>query len=485
MTSMRSRIAACGVVACLALIGPATAQTAARGTAKADRVLLISIAGMHDFDLTRFIAAHPDSALARLSKRGATYTRATTPAPSDSFPGMIALVTGALPKQTGVFYDDTWDRALSPAGSDCAKHGAAAPFDADVDLDGDKLDTTIDEAKLPRDPARGCKPVWPHQYLRVNTIFEVIKAAGGRTAWADKHPSYEILRGASGKGIDDLYTPEINAGKADTTVEKAIPNDELRVAAVLNQIAGKDSSGAAAAVPVLFGMNFEAFSVAQKNSVGYLDAAGAPNPEMIRALSAIDESLGRILAALESAGLSARTAIAITAKHGQSPVDIGKKRIVDSKALKSAVGDALAYQTADDVALLWLTDGAKASAVRSALEARRGELGIRKIHSGKALLAEFGDPARDSRVPDLIIESEPGVIYTKPTATKVAEHGGFAAEDRHVALLVALPGGRATTVTTKVETRSVAPTILRILGLDLHRLDATSTGVRPLPQLGF
>ena len=33
---------------------------------------------------------------------------------------MIALVTGALPKQTGVFYDDTWDRALSPAGSDCS-----------------------------------------------------------------------------------------------------------------------------------------------------------------------------------------------------------------------------------------------------------------------------------------------------------------------------------------------------------------------------
>jgi hypothetical protein len=485
MKGMSRRIAAYGLAACMASAAPAAAQTAGPSAAKADRVLLISIAGMHDFDLTRFVAAHPDSALAKLRQRGALYTQALAPRPSDSFPGMIALATGALPKRTGVFYDDTWDRALSPAGSNCSKTGAAAPFDADVDVDGDKVDTTVDEAKLPRDPAKGCAPVWPHQFLRVNTIFEIVKAAGGRTAWADKHPSYEILRGPSGKGIDDLYTPEINAGKADTTVEKAIPNDELRVAAVLNQIAGKDSAGGAAAVPALFGMNFEAFSVAQKNSAGYLDAAGTPNPEMIQALTAIDQSLSRMLTALESAGLSPRTAIAITSKHGQSPVDVGKKRIVDSKLLKSVVGDALAYQTADDVALLWLTDRAKAPAVRSALEARRGELGIRKIYSGKTLLAEFGDPAHDSRVPDLIVETESGIIYTKPTATKVAEHGGFTMADRHVALLVALPGGRASTVTEKVETRAVAPTILRILGLDLKRLDATSTGVRPLPQLGF
>jgi hypothetical protein len=485
MTGMCSRVAACGMAAFLTFVIPTAGQTAARSGAKADRVLLISIAGMHDFDFARFVASHPDSALAKLRKRGALYTQALAPAPSDSFPGMLALVTGALPKQSGIFYDDTWDRALSPAGSDCSKKGAAAPFDADVDVDGDKVDTTVDEAKLPRDPAKGCRPVWPHQYLRVNTVFEIVKAAGGRTAWGDKHPSYEILHGPSGKGIDDLFTPEINAGKADTTVEKAIPNDELRVAAVLNQIAGKDSAGRAAAVPTLFGMNFEAFSVAQKNSAGYLDAAGTPNPEMVRALTAIDQSLARIVAALDSAELGARTAIAVTAKHGQSPVDISKKRIVDSKLLKSVVGDALAYQTADDVALLWLTDRSKTPAVRNALEARRGELGIRKIYSGKALVAAFGDPARDSRVPDLIVETESGTIYTKPTATKVAEHGGFTMADRHVALLVALPGAKATMVTTKVETRSVAPTILRILGLDPKRLDAISTGVRPLPQLGF
>src|SRR5262249_4828232 len=155
-----------------------------------------------------------------------------------------------------------------------------------------------------------------------NTIFEVVKAAGGRTAWGDKHPAYEVLQGRSGKGVDDLVTPEIAAGKSDQSVDKSIVNDELRVAAVLNQIAGKDSSGAPAAVPMLFGMNFETLSVAQKYTSGYVDGAGAPNPEMEKALAAIDQDIGRILAALDAAKLGSRTAIIVTAKHGQAPVDV-------------------------------------------------------------------------------------------------------------------------------------------------------------------
>ena len=72
-----------------------------------------------------------------------------------------------------------------------------------------------------------CEPVYPHQYLRTNTIFEIIKNAGGLTAWSDKHPAYEVLSGPSGKGIDDLFTPEINsqlpARRRAMTTPPAIP----------------------------------------------------------------------------------------------------------------------------------------------------------------------------------------------------------------------------------------------------------------------
>jgi len=64
---------------------------------------------------------------------------------------------------------------------------------------------------LPRDPTKNCAPVFPHQYLKVNTIFEVVKANRGTTAWIDKHPSYEWTNGPSGKGVDDFYGPEINS----------------------------------------------------------------------------------------------------------------------------------------------------------------------------------------------------------------------------------------------------------------------------------
>jgi len=50
--------------------------------------------------------------------------------------------------------------------------------------------------------------VYPHSYLKVNTVFEVARAAGLRTAWSDKHPAYEILNGPSGAGVQDLFTPE-------------------------------------------------------------------------------------------------------------------------------------------------------------------------------------------------------------------------------------------------------------------------------------
>ena len=73
------------------------------------RVLLISIDGLHAVDLRRYVALNPGSALAQLSAVGRTYTNASATRPSDSFPGLLAMVTGGRPLSTGVYYDDGWD----------------------------------------------------------------------------------------------------------------------------------------------------------------------------------------------------------------------------------------------------------------------------------------------------------------------------------------------------------------------------------------
>ena len=81
-------------------------------------------------------------------------------------------------------------------------------------------------------------------------------------------------------------------------------------------------------------------------------------------------------------------------------------------------------------------------------------------------------PRRDSRTPDIIVLPSAGVIYTKPSATKTAEHGGFSRQDTNVAILIANPGLTPSTIKSPVETTQIAPTILEALGVNPQRLKA-------------
>src|SRR5207248_10592826 len=112
---------------------------------------------------------------------------------------------------TGVFYEISYDRKLSPPGSNCASMGAELALDETIDINPDVQDGGggLDRSKLPLDPAKGCTPVYPHSLVRVNNVFEIIKAAGLHTAWSDKQLGYEIVQGPSGHGVDDLFTPEL------------------------------------------------------------------------------------------------------------------------------------------------------------------------------------------------------------------------------------------------------------------------------------
>src|SRR5215472_13998074 len=88
---------------------PSTAFLDDDSSGKVERVLLISIDGLHEKDLARFVDEHPNSTLAHLSHHGVTYSNASCSKPSDSFPGMLALATGGTPRSTGVYYDDSFD----------------------------------------------------------------------------------------------------------------------------------------------------------------------------------------------------------------------------------------------------------------------------------------------------------------------------------------------------------------------------------------
>lgn len=493
----------------LSLLAPSFAHAEDKDKGDVKHVLLISVDGMHEVDLQRFVSSHPSSSFARLLAHGVHFANAHTSRPSDSFPGLLAFMTGGTPKTHGVFYDDSYDRTLFAPGSNCqGSPGSETLFDESIDYDLTKLDgggpagsDHINPAHLPMRLKNGkCEPVYPHQFQQLNTIMEVIHATGRRTAWSDKHPAYEIISGPSGKGLDELYAPEINSTTvpgqpgADWTTDPSFTRtyDQLKVTAVLNWIKGFDHTGKTkVGVPAIFGMNFQAVSVGQKVTAdGYLDAAATPSPQLQASLDFVDASLGQMLDALADQHIARDTLVIVGAKHGQSPIDVNKLHmligstnpklgsgvradVTDPADLLTNGGVQLAQETADDVALIWLKNQGDADKAVAILEADRkasNRARIEKIYAGEQLVDRFGDPAA-GRTPDIIIQPIAGTIYSK-SKKKIAEHGGFAEDDTHVLLVVSNPKLAPTIVHERVANRQVAPTILKALGLEPDELEA-------------
>lgn len=545
---------------CAALIGLSGLHSASASPSHADvkHVLLLSVDGLHQSDVAYYVSRHPQSWLAKLVADGTEYTEAKTTFPSDSFPGMIAQLTGGGAGTTGVYYDDTFNRRLLPPGTfDCADapRGAEVAWTEAADrsqnpitLDaGQKLadpaltslptnarDETLaqsaaitkailkmtptpqallDPAALPTDPA-SCTPLYPHQYLRVNTVFQVARAHGLRTAWSDKHPAYEILNGPAGTGIDDLFTPEIDSA-ADSagdnwTTDNALTQeyDTTKVAAILNEIDGWDHSGTRhLGTPAIFGMNFQTVSTAEKlptsdGLTGGYNADGTPGPLLSRALDYIDMQLGRLSSAIAKRHLARSTTIILSAKHGQSPKNPAALRRVDDGAIITAMNSAWAashpsaaalvtFSVADDVMLLWLSNRRSAalafaedyllshSAPANKIDDPKGTYsttvstsGLTTVDTGRSADALLRAPTGDSRAPDVVGIVQHGVVYTGGVK-KIAEHGGASDEDRNVPLIVSGAGvPRHAVDTDPVLTTQIAPTILKLLGLSPHALRA-------------
>jgi type I phosphodiesterase/nucleotide pyrophosphatase len=485
------------------------------GALPVSHVLLISVDGLHASDLAWYTATHPNSALAQLRQHGRTYTNATSSKPSDSFPGLLAMVTGGTPRSTGVYYDDSWDRLLSGDISKPCTFGAEVTWKQNLDVAYPPFATfadyaaywathagALDENKLPRDPSRGCvaPPVFPHQFPRINNVFEVIKAAGGRTAWTDKHPAYEFLNGPSGIGMDDSYNPEIATPIAGITITNSfaltMKYDNLKVEAVKNQIRGYNHSGTNhVGTPTLFGMNFQAVSVGQKLRIetfpgepvlagGYTanpDGTFTPSSGLLATLDNTDAGIGAMVSTLQSEGLAASTLIIISAKHGNSPIDpaaLVRVSVATIQNIVNSVGPGLLAQvSADTGPLIWLTPAGQAqasqivAAFNTSIVSGGNPAHLVSVLSGSELTQMFADPLSDNRAPDIILMPIPGTVYTT-SGSKIADHGSFYDDDVHVALLVANPNLPVKTIDDSVETRQIACTILEGLSIECAHLQS-------------
>jgi predicted AlkP superfamily pyrophosphatase or phosphodiesterase len=523
-----------------ALVGalPAAISFADDGHGAVQHVLLLSIDGFHAVDLEICVAKGTCPNLAKLTGHGITYTNASTTKPSDSFPGLLAPVTGGTSKSTGVFYDDSYDRTLFVPGSNCQMGpGTETNLAENIDKDQHSIDggvnasltglnsgVAIDPNKLPGQSVNGhCSPLWPHYFIRTNSIFGVIHKRRLLTAWSDKHAAYDIINGndpdtqptnAPGTNIDDFFAPEINSdlttaninlahtllcphfstapdptsrgGDFTSAIDAVEFYDGLKVRATLNQINGFDHTGnTRLGTPEIFGMNFQSVSVGQKlKSAGYTDPVATPTANLANAIKFVDTSIGQMVNALQGHDLLENTLVIVSAKHGQSPIDVTKRTALDDgTVIKGPIGPNFAFDIGDDGVLIWLKDnsGGKTATAVSALNTYQqtvGDTGIVEWLSGPLLTLNYQDPAHDARTPDIIGIARVGVIYT--TGSKIAEHGGFNEDDTHVALLVSHPDFDQESINATVATTQIAPTILKVLGLDPNELDGVRLEGTPL-----
>lgn len=449
---------------------------------KIRHVLLISIDGMHAVDflncskgISGVNGGEPYCPnLAELAETGVNYRDTSTSKPSDSFPGLMALMTGGSPRTVGAFYDVAYDRVLAPptvttgdgvAGGTCTvgvPNGTTTEFDEGIDYDQTKLNggaptgdggiASIDPSRLIRDPFNNCAPVYPWDFVRTNTIFGVIHAAGGYTAWSDKHPSYSSVsgHGSGGKAVDDYYSPDINSipvplpgvtaqgvdcnplpDQTAVTTSNAWTDsfqnmmcyDQIKVNAVLNWISGKTHNGSSKAPrPALMGMNFQVVSVGQKLiekslsptvTGGYTDSIGTPTASLLSEIQFADASIGAMVSALKKNGIYDQTLVIITAKHGQSPIDSARYL-----GISNSTGDPITTSpatildglgclplseapsnptgigpTEDDVSLVWLnsscTTASAVASLRSMSPATSNIAGIGELFSGPNIRTYF------------------------------------------------------------------------------------------------
>lgn len=565
MKANRFLLMGAALTAALAFTTVIAANSNSVGSGQIKHVVLLSIDGMHAVDF--YNCSHGIAGvnggepycpnMAELSETGVNYVNTESSRPSDSFPGMAALASGGTPKTTGLYYDVAYDRSLDApakttgtglAAGPCTPYaeptGTTTDNDQGVDLDDTKLNggapgaglteggvASLDPLKLVRDPQLGCAGVWPWNFIRINTLFSVIHAAGGYTAWIDKHPSYSFVAGPGGKGLDDYYSPEVDSNVValpgvktldgadcdpirdtaalsgwNSSFENIQCYDAVKVYALLNQIAGKTHSGKPASIPAVFGMNFQSVYVGQSVNEtgvavgGYKNAAAVPSAELLKEIEYVDTCIGAIVGALKNAGIYENTLLIITAKHGESPID--PTRYVanggNTPATLLATANMIPYSesplnptgigaTEDDVSVLWLKKGVNVENAVDLLENNASAIGMGEIYYGPSVALNYNlgglEPGEDPRSPDIIVTPNVGMTYSGST-TMIGDHGGFAHDDTNVMLLVANPKFRPATVAATVATRQVAPTIVRALGLNPAALDAVRLeGTPVLPEV--
>jgi predicted AlkP superfamily pyrophosphatase or phosphodiesterase len=209
---------------------------------------------------------------------------------------------------------------------------------------------------------------------------------------------------------------------------------------------------------------------------------GPMTPEAKRAVEASDANIGRVLAAIDAAGLAGETLVAIVSDHGFLPIETNlRPNAVLRQAGLLQVDDKgkitswqAVFQSSGGTASLRLADGAPADLlprVRALFEPRLADpaSGLRDILDADAVRALGGVDA------PLVLNARERFYFQNAAteewlapATSKGGHGYVPDRDElHASLILAGPGSARRGDLGVVPMTRIAPTLARALGIEL------------------
>ncbi len=392
-------VAAVGVCLVIALHAQEQYPPPLKHTAEdhpAEHIILLNVEGLHALDLDTYVAAHPRSALAELSTRAVVYTNAHL-AWNTEAAGVLALVTGGTPLSTGVY----------TAGQTC----------------------TLESS-------------------RVNSIFDLVQARGGRTAWAGSAAEIRLLNGPTHKVLTDTAP--------------------TRTAAETMRILARWMSSPNP--PQIVGATFQEFATAQAAADAY-SPLGTMSPALDAALDHVDKQLAKLVGTLHSSALYDRTWIVLTAASTSGPPAQLRSGTTDTSRLRLAIRRAEPHACVwiDGLAHIWLQDDGEVQRLANALAAQRRYLGIGDILTPARLRLTLAPPELDERRPAIVLVPSTGIRWTSSATGMPARSKDHNA---NVALVISGPQFRNRRDPTPVPTTQTAALLLRALGMEKLDLEA-------------
>ncbi|HEY5312648.1 MAG TPA: alkaline phosphatase family protein [Pirellulales bacterium] len=270
-----------------ALILVSLVATSVRADAGPGHVVLISVDGFPAYLLWDQKLPIPN--IRKLARQGAWAEGMRVSNPSVTWPNHTTLVTGVRPERHGVLFNGV------------LVHGAAG------------MPATIDPKRDQRD------------LIRVPTIFDVAHAAGLSTVGID----WPCTRNAP--GLDENYPDVPDAGRYTTSglrsqlLADGVLKSESEPTLVANSPIGHDDAWTTMACRAIVKQQPRLLLLHLLNVDATHHAEGPRSGPGYTAVAYADALVGRVLAAIDEAGIRDRTTIFVVADHGFTSTPKGLK----------------------------------------------------------------------------------------------------------------------------------------------------------------